>query len=139
MDRRSFLVMTAAASVVIPLAGHAISAPVEYTPGLVTKKLKAGETVFLDFKASWCTTCKAQERVLDALKAENPAYEQAITFINVDWDQYGTDPLTKSLKIPRRSTLVVLKGDAELGRIVADTSTASIKALMDTALTAASA
>jgi len=41
------------------------------------------------------------------------------------------------LGVPRRSTLIVLKGDKELGRIVADTSKSSIKALMDTALTAA--
>ncbi|SDI99748.1 thioredoxin family protein [Aliiruegeria lutimaris] len=138
MDRRSFLSAVGALAIV-PLAGRAMAAPMEYKPGLVTEKLKAGETVFLDFKASWCTTCKAQERVLDALKAENPAYEQAITFINVDWDEHGKSDLAKSLKIPRRSTLVVLKGDAELGRIVADTSKGSIKALMDTALTAATA
>ena len=136
MDRRSFLA-TAGALALLPLAGRATAAAMDYKPGLVTSKLKAGETVFLDFKASWCTTCKAQERVLDALKSENPAYEQAITFINVDWDAYGKSDLAKSLKIPRRSTLVVLKGNKELGRIVADTSKGSIKALMDTALSAA--
>ncbi|PRY24404.1 thioredoxin [Aliiruegeria haliotis] len=138
MDRRSFLTL-AVASAVVPLASGAQAASVAYKPGLVTEKLKAGETVFLDFKASWCTTCKAQERAIQALKAENPAYDQAITFIDVDWDTYGKSDLAKSLKIPRRSTLVVLKGDKELGRIVADTSKGSIKALMDKALTAASA
>lgn len=138
MDRRSFLTLAGAAAIV-PLAGPALAAPMDYKPGLVTEKLKAGETVFLDFKASWCTTCRAQERVINALKAANPAYEQAVTFINVDWDQYGKSDLAKSLKIPRRSTLVVLKGDKELGRIVADTSEDAIRSLMDTALTAASA
>ena len=136
MDRRSFLALSGAAAL-SAAAGSAGAAPLDYAPGLVTERLKAGETVFLDFKASWCTTCKAQERALEALKSENPAYEQAITFINVDWDTYGKSDLAKSLKIPRRSTLVVLKGDKELGRIVADTSKASIKALMDTALAAA--
>ena len=136
MDRRNFLALSGAATL-SATAGRAGAAPLDYAPGLVTERLKAGETVFLDFKASWCTTCKAQERALEALKSENPAYEQAITFINVDWDTYGKSDLAKSLKIPRRSTLVVLKGDKELGRIVADTSKASIKALMDTALAAA--
>lgn len=138
MDRRSFLAL-AGSLALLPLARPAMAAPMNYKPGLVTEKLKAGETVFLDFKADWCGTCRAQERVLDALKSENPAYEQAITFINVDWDTYGKSDLAKSLKIPRRSTLVVLKGNQELGRIVADTSKGSIKSLMDTALTAASA
>ena len=43
----------------------------------------------------------------------------------------------KELNIPRRSTLVVLKGDKELGRVVAETGRDKIKALMDTALAAA--
>ena len=96
-------------------------------------------TEFVDFKASWCSICAAQARVLEALKAANPAYDAAITFINVDWDQYGEDPLTQRLNIPRRSTLVVLKGQDELGRIVAGTSTEEIQALMDVALAAATA
>lgn len=137
MDRRRFLTLTAGSALALPLAAHA--APLAYKPGLVTKHLDKGETVFLDFKASWCSTCAAQERVINALKSENPDYEAQITFIDVDWDEYGRSELVRSLKIPRRSTLVVLKGEAELGRIVAQTSRASIKELMDTALSAAMA
>jgi thiol:disulfide interchange protein len=137
MQRRDFLALTAAVTVALPVRARAAS--LAYTPGLVDERLAAGETVFLDFKASWCTTCAAQERVINALKADNPAYEQAITFIDVDWDNYKNDPLTERLNIPRRSTLVVLKGDAELGRIVAGTGRAEIKALMDSALAAAGA
>ncbi|RMD89459.1 MAG: thioredoxin [Alphaproteobacteria bacterium] len=134
MHRRLFLAAAAALALATPAP-----AAEDYTPGLVKKALAEGKTVFLDFKASWCTTCAAQERVIEALKAENPAYEQAITFINVDWDAYRGAEITRALKIPRRSTLVVLKGDKELGRIVAGTSRAEIKALMDTALQAAGA
>ncbi|WGW05024.1 thioredoxin family protein [Tropicibacter oceani] len=136
MNRRDFLILSAGAAA-LPLAAKA--APLTYATGLVEQRLAAGETVFLDFKASWCSTCAAQERVIQALKAENPDYEEKITFIDVDWDEHGKSKLAKSLNIPRRSTLVALKGDQELGRIVAQTSTASIKALMDTALGAASA
>lgn len=133
MDRRSFLALTAGA---VALPGLAIAAT-DYTPGLVKKHLDAGDVVFLDFKASWCSTCAAQERVIKQLKAKNADYAAKIVFIDVDWDQYGRSELVKSLKIPRRSTLVALKGDQELGRIVAQTSTKTIKALMDTALAAA--
>ena len=100
-------------------------------------ELAAGKTVFLDFKASWCSTCAAQERVINALLDENPAYAQSVSFINVDWDQWGDGDLVAALNIPRRSTLVVLKGDAELGRIVAGTGRDEIKALMDLALQSA--
>lgn len=133
MFRRTFLV-----AALVVAAAPAFAEPLDYTPGLVEERLAAGETVFLDFKADWCTTCAAQERVLDALKAENPAYEAGITFIDVDWDEFGDAELTRELNIPRRSTLVVLKGDAELGRIVAGTRRADIQALMDTALAAGS-
>ncbi len=135
MNRRDFLLATAAVTLAMPLAAHA--AAKDYTPDLLAAELAAGRTVFLDFKASWCTTCAAQERVINALMQENPAYKEAISFINVDWDQWGDSDLVKQLNIPRRSTLVVLKGDRELGRVVAETGKAKIKALMDLALAAA--
>ncbi|WP_373636891.1 thioredoxin family protein [Yoonia sp. BS5-3] len=136
MKRREFITSTAALAVLptISLASETL----EYTPGLVKERLAAGDIVFLDFKASWCTTCRAQERVIGNLRSENPAYDEAITFINVDWDEYGRSELARDLNIPRRSTLVVMKGDQELGRVVARTSTADIQALMDTALNATS-
>lgn len=132
MDRRTFLIASAAAT--LPFAARAVT---PYTPGLVKERLAAGEVVFVDFKASWCSTCAAQDRVIKALKDENPAYEAQVTFVDVDWDEFGKGALSKELNIPRRSTLVVLKGDAELGRIVAGTSRKDIKALMDIALEAA--
>ena len=135
MNRRTFLVTTAA----VAAAGPALTAGMDYAPGLVKSELAAGKTVFLDFAADWCTTCRAQERVINALKSENPAYEANISFIRVDWDDFRTADITRELNIPRRSTLVVLKGDAELGRIVAGTSKGQIKSLMDAALSAASA
>ncbi|WP_417241477.1 thioredoxin family protein [Celeribacter sp.] len=138
MKRRDFILTAAAASGALALSPvAATAAPMVFTPGVVAKELAAGKTVFLDFKASWCSTCAAQERVIAALKAANPAYEQNISFVDVDWDDYGRHEFTKSLNIPRRSTLVVLKGDQELGRIVAQTGESEIKALMDTALNAA--
>jgi thioredoxin 1 len=41
--------------------------------------------------------------------------------------------VTTSRKIPRRSTLVLIKGGEEVGRLVAVTSQAQIKALLDKA------
>lgn len=133
MNRRDFILLSTAAAAALP--GMAIAAA-QYTPGLVQKHLDAGDTVFLDFKASWCSTCAAQERVINALKSENPAYEENVTFVDVDWDDPAKADLVTRLNIPRRSTLVVLKGEDELGRIVAGTARDDIKALMDTALKA---
>ena len=135
MHRRDFLALSASLTL-LPFAAKAGEATL-YTPGVAEAAMDAGKVVLLDFWASWCSTCAAQERVLAALKAENPAYEQKIEFFVVDWDQYKKGELSKALNIPRRSTLVALKGRQELGRIVAGTSKADIKALLDMALAAA--
>ncbi len=136
MNRRDFILLSGAAAA-LPMA--ALAAPMDYRPGLVDELLARGDTVFLDFKASWCSTCKAQEKVLTKLKAENPDYEASITFVNVDWDTYGRSTFAKRLNIPRRSTLVVLHGDGEVGRLVAETREDQIRELLQSALNASAA
>ena len=138
MKRRDFLKTTALATL-LPVGAFAAEGEnwTHYRPGVVDAALKEGKTVFLYFAAVWCGTCKAQERQLNALMDENPAYVENVLFVRVDWDAYQNAAITYDLKIPRRSTLVVLKGDEELGRIVAGTRRDDIKALMDVALDAA--
>jgi thiol-disulfide isomerase/thioredoxin len=136
MHRRLFLTLAA----FLPTLATAARAAgtVEYAPGVAEAAMDQGKVILLDFKADWCTTCAAQERVIAALRAANPAYDTAITFINVDWDQYGEGELAQSLKIPRRSTLVLLQGRTELGRLVAATGQDDIAALLDLGVAAAS-
>ena len=138
MNRRNFMT-TVSAAALFPSLALAVPGSLEYAPGLVKARLLQGETLFVDFYTSWCVTCAAQRRVIGTLLNENPAYQQAITFIGVDWDIYRKSELSRDLGIPRRSTLVVLKGDQELGRIVAGTTRSSIKALLDIALAATTA
>ncbi len=141
MNRRQILALTATtamAAAFLPSATMAAET-VNYTPGLIERALADGKTVFVDYAADWCSTCARQERIISALRSENPAYNERIMFVRVDWDDYGQHDVSTSRNIPRRSTLLVLKGDQELGRIVAGTDTDTIRALMDTALTAATA
>ena len=63
-----------------------------------------------------------------------PAYDQAMTFVRVDWDDFRRETVVTSRNVPRRSTLILLRGDKELGRIVAGTSKKQIQGLMDLAL-----
>ncbi|WP_374435298.1 thioredoxin family protein [Tabrizicola sp.] len=134
MNRRTLLLSSAALLLAPPLRAEE---RVFYTPGLAEAAMDAGEVVVLDFWASWCSTCATQERVIAQLMAEHPEYAQKIRFIVVDWDEHGEGELSRALKIPRRSTLVALKGREEIARIVAGTGKAEIKALFDAALAAA--
>ena len=104
-----------------------------YTPEILQETVAKGEPYLLDFSATWCTTCKAQERVLDGLQAENASYNN-IPILRVDWDTYRSGELVSNLSIPRRSTLVLLQGETELGRVVAQTGKPAIAALLDLGL-----
>lgn len=139
MNRRHFISRAAAATVALSLPASLMAAganSIDYEPGLIENKLKAGETVFVDYAADWCGTCKRQERIINELRAANPLFDQQITFIRVDWDKYGSAEVATSRNVPRRSTLLLLRGEKELGRIVAGTSSDQIKALLDLGLTA---
>ena len=138
MKRRDFIIGTLTATALSGMAMAGGAGTVDFDDSdPIAQALADGKTVFVDYAAEWCTTCKAQERAIQALRAENPAYNEKIVFVRVDWDDYSSAPVTTERNIPRRSTLIVLKGDQELGRIVAGTSQAAIKTLMDTALQAA--
>ncbi|MCL4188365.1 MAG: thioredoxin family protein [Rhodobacteraceae bacterium] len=137
MLRRDFLLLSAAVTLAPPMARAAGGTP--YSPGLVERLLGEGRTVFVDFYTTWCTTCRAQGRAITALRAENPAYDAAIAFVDVDWDIHAGSALARGLAVPGRSTLVALKGGRELGRLVAVTDRGAIRGLLDTALAAAGA
>ena len=72
--------------------------------------------------------------MLKQLRASSPEYNAKTTFMRVDWDTYRRHAVTTSRRIPRRSTFVLIKGGKEVGRLVAVTSEASIKGLLDKAL-----
>jgi thioredoxin 1 len=54
--------------------------------------------------------------------------------MRVDWDTYKSHGVTKSRRIPRRSTLILIKGGKEVGRLVAATGKGTIKSLLDKGL-----
>jgi thiol-disulfide isomerase/thioredoxin len=130
MNRRHFI----ASAVALGLVPAASFAAQDYVPGLIQNALAEGKTIFVDFAADWCSTCARQERVINKLRADNPAYDANILFVRVDWDDFRQHEVTTSRNIPRRSTLLLLRGDQELGRIVAGTSEKQIKSLLDLGL-----
>ncbi len=134
MLRRVLLTSVFMVLAVMAMPVKADTNTIDFKPGVIESALAEGKFVFVDYAADWCSTCKRQERVINALRTENPAYNTAMTFVRVDWDTYQRDEVRTSRNIPRRSTLLLLKGKTELGRIVAGTNVEDIKALMDKAL-----
>ncbi|HIP24248.1 MAG TPA: thioredoxin, partial [Rhodobacteraceae bacterium] len=67
MKRREFLALGAAATLA-PLPAFANEGWIEYQWGALEPLLARGDTVLLDYSAVWCGTCKAQERVITALR-----------------------------------------------------------------------
>jgi hypothetical protein len=104
---------------------------VTYTEQALADAQQSGQPYLLDFFAT-CSTCAAQERVLDNLAAADGRYAD-ITIIRVDWDEHSRGELVTSMAIPRRSTLVLMRGTEELGRLVAETRSEQIAALLDLA------
>lgn len=134
MLTRRYLILSGLALTALPSAGFAQVRA--YTPGLAETAMREGARIVLIFGADWCSTCRRQERIIDDLRASSARYDAELTMIRVDWDAYGTGELSRALAVPRRSTLIALKGESELARIVAGTREAEIKALMDRALSA---
>lgn len=133
LSRRVAMGLIAAASLTLTATPSLAGEHQDYTPEALDALKASGKPYLLDFYAPWCGTCRAQERVIGQLQEENPAY-RGITLMRVDWDSNRNGDLVRDLGIPRRSTLVIFKGDTELGRVVAQTRKEQIAALLDTAI-----
>ena len=133
LTRRQLLTGIAGLSIAAITAGPAQALMIiPYTGSELAGLEASGKPYVINFHATWCPTCAAQQRVLDALQSESAAYA-AIPILRVDWDTYGDSDLARSLAIPRRSTLVLMRGTTELGRLVAETRKERIAALLDLA------
>jgi thiol-disulfide isomerase/thioredoxin len=132
-NRRFVLFALATGAAAVSLGGVARALDtIEYTQESLAALQASGEPFLIDFFATWCTTCAAQERALDSLAQENAAYRE-VPVLRVDWDRHGDGELSRSLAIPRRSTLVLMRGTTELGRLVAETRRDRIAELLDLA------
>jgi thioredoxin 1 len=83
-----------------------------------------GKPVAVHFHADWCSTCVAQTKSLEALKADPQL--KAMTVLVADYDK--EKELRKSMKIRSQSVMVVFKGSQEVSRLAGQTQAPDIKA-----------
>lgn len=102
---------------------------VPYTPSALAAAQKAGAPVVLHFHAGWCPTCRAQDKVFEALKAD-PSLK--LTLMEVDYDREKA--LERQLHVTAQSTLIVLHGAVERQRSTGETDPARLKGTLQGAL-----
>ena len=83
-----------------------------------------GRPVVVHFHADWCSTCVAQAKSLEALKADPQL--KAMTVLVADYDK--EKELRKSMKIRSQSVMVVFKGSEEVTRLAGQSQATDIKA-----------
>lgn len=74
--------------------------------------------VLIDVHATWCPTCRKQSKVIKAFLKQHP--DSDLTVLKVDFDDQK--PWVKHFKAFRQSTLIMYKGDKEIGRSIAETN-----------------
>lgn len=86
--------------------------------------------VAVHFHADWCSTCVAQARSLETLKADPQLQGMTVLVANYDVER----DLRRNLKVRSQSVMVVYKGPQEVARIAGQTRASDIKAAFIQAL-----
>src|SRR5205823_4715964 len=69
-----------------------------FTPERLQSEIDQGHSVFVDFTAAWCLTCKFNERtVLESTPVREAFQRHAITKMKADWTN-GDPAITKLLQ-----------------------------------------
>jgi len=126
MFKRTALICIASASLMfLTNAAHAITTK-PFSDAEFAQLQAAGKPVAVHFTATWCPTCKLQDKSLAALAAD-PALKD-VTVLKSDYDQ--SKALQKQMNVKSQSTFVVFKGKAEVARNSGATDATEIKTLL---------
>lgn len=116
--------------IVVMLSASALAGEMPFDQKGFDALRAAGKPVVVHTHAQWCGTCKKQARLVTPMLAESEFKD--LTLMRADYDK--EDALLKSLKVSTKSTFLVFKGSAEVGRSTGDTDKDRIAALFRKAL-----
>lgn len=94
-----------------------------YSAQLLQTRQAAGEAVSLHFHATWCSICRAQEKVFQTFKGDTSVPG---TLLVVDYDDERQ--LRRELGVRSQSTLIVYKGKAQTHRSGGETDPQKLRA-----------
>ena len=129
LSRRYALIAVAGLALAAAVPALALQAT-KFSAGALADAQKSGKPVLVEIHAPWCPTCKAQAPILDKLLSSEKF--KAFQTLAIDFDSQKAD--VKALNATTQSTLIVYKGDKEVGRSVGVTDAAAIEALLAKAL-----
>lgn len=101
-----------------------------YTQAAFEAAQKAGKPILVEVSAPWCPICKAQKPVIAKLSGE-PRFKDLQVF-DVDFD--SRKDVLKQFNARMQSTLIVYKGETEVGRSVGETQPEWIEGLLEKTL-----
>lgn len=88
----------------------------------------AGKTILIDVTAPWCPTCRTQRPIIEGVEKQHPE----LVVFEVDFDT--AKDVLKRFGVQYQSTLIVFKGDREIGRSTGDTNPVQIWNLVEKGL-----
>jgi len=89
-----------------------------FTEDLYKQYQENGDVFLVDVYATWCPTCKKQQKIIKQYLDENP--ESDLKVLIVDYDDQKK--WVSHFRAPRQSTLLLYKGSEQLWFSVAETS-----------------
>lgn len=125
MRRRTFL-----AVILFLTSGLALAVGNSFDAAAFDQAQKSGKPILIAVHADWCPTCRAQDPLLTEL-LQKPEFKNFTAF-RVDYDSQKV--AVKRFRVPMQSTLIVFKGDKEVGRSTGETRKDALAALMQKAL-----
>lgn len=93
----------------------------------------SGEVVLIDIYATWCSTCKRQQEILQSYRDDNPGKTFHILEVDFDDDKQWV----RHFRAPRQSTLLLYAGEDQFWYSVAETRPEVIARELDKAIAAA--
>ncbi len=107
-------------------AAPARAAETPFTAESFAAARRAGKLILVEVHASWCPVCKAQIPIIAELAAD-PKFADLV-ILRVDFD--AQKATLRNFRVLSQSTLIVFKGEKELGRSVGDINPFSIEELL---------
>jgi len=122
LTRRLILSIAAISPLPVTMALAAEAAPA-YGQAALKAAQDSGRPILIEIQASWCPTCKARSAVLEPMLKQDTFKSMAV--FRVDFD--AQKPVVRAFGADMQSTLIVIRGATEVGRVVGETDGAAIE------------